>query len=180
MRQIIKYFSLDLTASKTSEIVALTRPSVSRSLSKSETALPKKPNVHHRLAARSKSMNLILVRVACAGDAVAVLPVNKLSSASSNAMARFTPRSCRTAKHRLCKPLFVDTSRRKRSFIRTAGAAMTDWSMSVTANISELTTQTISLLTARIISMASKAFGLQRNVGYKNSTAFRKKCFICT
>lgn len=30
MRQIIKYFALDLTASKTSEIVALTRPSVSR------------------------------------------------------------------------------------------------------------------------------------------------------
>ncbi len=30
MRQIIKYFALDLTASKTAEIVALTRPSVSR------------------------------------------------------------------------------------------------------------------------------------------------------
>jgi transposase-like protein len=30
MRQIIKYFAFDLTASKTSEIVALTRPSVSR------------------------------------------------------------------------------------------------------------------------------------------------------
>ena len=30
MRRIIKYFALDLTASKTAEIVALTRPSVSR------------------------------------------------------------------------------------------------------------------------------------------------------
>jgi transposase-like protein len=30
MRQIIKYFALDLTASKTAEVVALTRPSVSR------------------------------------------------------------------------------------------------------------------------------------------------------
>jgi len=30
MRQIIKYFALDLTASKTAELVALTRPSVSR------------------------------------------------------------------------------------------------------------------------------------------------------
>jgi transposase-like protein len=30
MRQIIKYFSLDLTASKTAEVVAVTRPSVSR------------------------------------------------------------------------------------------------------------------------------------------------------
>lgn len=30
MRQLIKYFALDLTASKTAEIVALTRPSVSR------------------------------------------------------------------------------------------------------------------------------------------------------
>jgi len=30
MRQIIKYFSLDLTASKTAELVAVTRPSVSR------------------------------------------------------------------------------------------------------------------------------------------------------
>ncbi len=30
MRQIIKYFALDLTASKTAEVVAITRPSVSR------------------------------------------------------------------------------------------------------------------------------------------------------
>ncbi len=30
MRQVIKYFALDLTASKTAEIVAVTRPSVSR------------------------------------------------------------------------------------------------------------------------------------------------------
>ncbi len=30
MRQIIKYFALDLTASKTAEVVAVTRPSVSR------------------------------------------------------------------------------------------------------------------------------------------------------
>ena len=30
MRQIIKYFSLDLTASKTAEVVAVTRPSISR------------------------------------------------------------------------------------------------------------------------------------------------------
>lgn len=30
MRQIIKYFALDLTASKTAELIALTRPSISR------------------------------------------------------------------------------------------------------------------------------------------------------
>jgi transposase-like protein len=39
MRQIIKYFSLDLTASKTAEIVALTRPSVSRIFVKIRTRI---------------------------------------------------------------------------------------------------------------------------------------------
>lgn len=39
MRQIIKYFSLDLTASKTAEIVALTRPSVSRIFVKIRTCV---------------------------------------------------------------------------------------------------------------------------------------------
>jgi hypothetical protein len=100
-RQLVRYLALDLTASKTAQLTALTRKTVTSIFLKIRERIAQEClRASHSRPVRLKLMNLTSVRVACAAREVAAHRVRPSSSASSKGMAASIRRSCRTAKKR--------------------------------------------------------------------------------
>ena len=106
-RQIIRYFALDLTASKTAELAAMPHQSVNRIFLKIRNRVAAEAERALPFKACEVEVDESSVRVVSKASADAERAARRKSSASSSAMARSILKLSRTAARKRCKPLFA-------------------------------------------------------------------------
>jgi hypothetical protein len=168
-RQLLKLFSLDLTAVQITALTALNRNTVNRYLTLIRQAVAEHCERESPFSGDIDWMNLTSVRAVCVVSADVEHEARPSSSEFISATAESTRRSSRTAKRPIFRPLFGAKLNFRQRCIQTAFVLRTaSFTWATRSTIASIMTET-SLSEAQLISTALKASGVWLRLGSSSS-----------